>query len=78
MKTLATNGKYKLVYFSQAINRYAVYMDVNASESGELMFKQMVCWSPVFSKKIKSYFTKDQVQEAIAKVQFMKDQAKKS
>lgn len=77
MKMLIENNGYQLFYFPQAVNRYAVYKNINASPSGELKFNQMICRSPIFSKKLKSYFTFSQIQDAVAKIHALKYCAKK-
>ena len=67
-KVLAKNGEYTLLYDSARVNRYIVYRTCPSSPSGDLKINQMVGQSSVFTAKLKSYFTPQQVQTAIAKV----------
>ena len=72
MKTLIKNGEYTLLYDPLKVNRYMVYKEVPMGMSEDLKMQQMVGQSSVFTKKLKSYFTKQQVDTAIAKVYAMK------
>ena len=72
MKTLAKNGEYTLIYDPKRVNRYMVYRTYPTSPSGDVKINQMVGQSSIFTKKLKSYFTQQQVQTAIAKVHAMK------
>lgn len=77
MKTLIKNSDYTLCYVPTAVNRFIVFKRVPMGVSGELSMQQQVAQSPIFSKKIKSYFTASQVQNAIAIVRGMQYAAKK-
>lgn len=77
MKALAKNGNYTLVHFPQAVNQYAVYLISPASPSGGLKLDTMVARSPVLSKKLKSFFTPAQIQDAVAKINAIKYASKK-
>ena len=68
MKTLAKNGEYTLIYDPRRVNRYMVYRTYPTSPSGDVKINQMVGQSSVFTKKLKSYFTQQQVRTVIAKV----------
>ena len=72
MKTLAKNGEYTLIYDPKRVNRYMVYRTYPTSPSGDVKINQMVGQSSVFTKTLKSYFTKQQIDIAIAKVHAMK------
>ena len=67
-KVLAKNREYTLLYDSVRVNRYMVYRTCPSSPSEDLKINQMVGQSSVFTAKLKSYFTPQQVQTAIAKV----------
>lgn len=71
-KVLAKNGEYTLLYDSVRVNRYIVYRTCPSSPSRDLKINQMVGQSSVFTAKLKSYFTPQQVQTAIAKVHAIK------
>lgn len=77
MKTLAKNGNYTLVHFPQAVNQYAVYLTSPALPSGDLKLDTMVARSSVLSKKLKSFFTSVQIQDAVAKIHAIKYASKK-
>ena len=77
MKTLIKNSDYTLCYVPTAVNRFIVFKQVPIGISGELSMQQQVARSPIFSKKLKSYFTFPQVQNAIAIVRGMQYAAKK-
>ncbi len=77
MKTLVENGDVKLCYDASAVMRFKVFKKVPMGISGELAFSQMIAQSSVFSKKLKSWFTKSQIQTASAKVHALKYVAKK-
>ena len=72
MKVLAKNGSYTLCYDPVRVNRYMVYCTYPTSPSGDIKLNQMICQSSAFTPKIKSYFTLQQVNTAIAKVHAMK------
>ena len=72
MKTLAKNGEYTLIYDPKRVNRYMVYRTYPTSPSGDVKINQMVGQSSVFTKKLKSYFTGQQIDTAIAKVYAIK------
>ena len=72
MKTLIKNGDYILFYDPLKVNRYMVYKEVPMGMSKDLKMQHMVGQSSIFTKKLKSYFTKQQVGTAIAKVHVMK------
>lgn len=65
MKTLAKNGEYTLVYIPNQVNCYRVY---RTYPSGDMNISKIVDMSSVFTKKLKSYFTQQQVRTVIAKV----------
>ena len=66
MKFLIKNNDYELFYKPEAVNRYVVYHTSSMSPSDDLKLKTSIAQSPNFTKKIKSYFTKAQVDSAIA------------
>jgi hypothetical protein len=66
MKLLVKNNDYELFYKPETINRYIVYHTSSMSPSNDLTLKTAIAQSPNFTKKIKSYFTKTQVDSAIA------------
>lgn len=68
MKLLAKNGDYCLYYAPDKVNRYAVYHIYSSSPSEDLKIIHMVAQSSIFSKRLKSYFTLQQVNTALAKV----------
>ena len=72
MKVLVENQGYKLCYTPDKLNRWIVYKSAPMGMSNDLKFEQMVAHSSVFTKKLKSYFTPQQCQTAIAKVHAMK------
>ena len=72
MKTLAKNGEYTLIYDPKRVNRYMVYRTYPTSPSGDVKINQMVGQSSVFTKTLKSYFSRQQIDIAIAKVHAMK------
>lgn len=72
MKTLAVNNDYKLLYDPSRVNCYMVYKEVPMGMSRDLKMQQMVAQSSIFTKKLKSYFTRQQVDTAIAKVHAMR------
>ena len=69
MRILAKNGDYTLAYYPERVNRYVVYKDVLM---GKMKFWQTIIQSSNFTQKIKSYFTNQQINTAIAKVHAMK------
>lgn len=77
MKTLIENGDVKLCYDPNAVKRFKVFKKVPMGISEELAFSQMLAQSSVFSKKLKSWFTKSQIQTVSAKVHALKYVAKK-
>lgn len=61
MKLIAARDSYQLFYDPSTVNRYKLYQQQST-------FKQMICQAQNFTQKIKSYFTKSQVDSAVAKV----------
>lgn len=74
MKCLVENPSNgcRLCYAPERVNRYMVYKKVPTSQSGDIKLDTMIAQSSSFTPKIKSYFTNQQVQTAIAKVRAMK------
>ena len=68
MKLLAKNNDYELFYKPDVVNRYVVYHTSSMSPSDDLKLKTTIAQSLNFTKKIKSYFTKSQIDSAKAKV----------
>lgn len=62
----------RLYYAPECVNRYMVLRKFSVSPSGDIKLDGMVAKSSSFTPKLKSYFTKQQVQTAIAKVHAMK------
>lgn len=77
MKLLVENGDVKLCYDASAVNRFKVFKMVPIGMSGDCSFSQMIALSSVFSKTLKSYFTKSQVKTALAKVHALKYTSRK-
>ena len=65
MKTLVKNGEYTLVYLPNQVNCYRVY---HTYSSGGMNISKIVDMSSVFTTRLKSYFTQQQVRTVIAKV----------
>lgn len=72
MKILAENDNYRLCYFPDMVNCYHVYRIGSVSPSGEVTLPAMVAHAFIFTKKIKSYFTPEQINQARANVAAMK------
>ena len=68
MKVIAENGAYTLAYKPEAANRYVVYKTTSTSPSGDLKLHTEVAHASIMTKKIKSYFTKQQMLTARANV----------
>ena len=66
MKLLTKNNDYSLFYDPKAVNRYVVYQTTSASPSGDLKLHTAKAQSSILSKKIKGYFTKSQIDSAMA------------
>ena len=65
MKTLAKNGEYTLVYLPKQVNCYRVYRTYPSEGTN---ISKIVDMSSVFTMRLKSYFTQQQVRVAIAKI----------
>ena len=72
MKIIAENNGFKLCFCSDKVNRYAVYKTCGMSPSSDMHYDVMFAQSPIMTPKIKSFFTKQQIQTAKAKVHGMK------
>ena len=72
MKTLIKNSDYTLCYVPTAVNRFIVFKRIPMGVSGELSMQQQIARSSIFSKKLKSYFTQQQIDTVVAKVHAMK------
>ena len=77
MRLLVENGDVKLCYDASAVNRFKVFKMVPMGMSGDCSFSQMIALSSVFSKTLKSYFTKSQVRTALARVHALKYTSRK-
>ena len=74
MKCLVENpsNSCRLLYAPERVNRYIVYKKVPMNPSGDITLDTMVVQSSSFTPKIKSFFTNQQVQTAVAKIHAMK------
>ena len=68
MKILVENNGYKLAYTPDKVNRFHVYKNCKVSPSGELSYELEVARGQILTTKIKSYFTKFQIDSAKAKI----------
>lgn len=71
-KPLVENENYILWYRPEMVNRFIVYTKASAA-----YFVQAVAQSPNFTKKLKSYFTPQQVNTALAKIHAIKHVSKR-
>ena len=72
MKIIAENNGFRLCFCPDKVNRYAVYKTCSMSPSSDLHYDMMFVQSPIMTSKIKSFFTKQQIQTAKAKVHGIK------
>lgn len=75
LKLLVESNDAKLCYDATAVNKLKVFKkgcSLLVGSSGELASSEMLAQSRVFSKKLKSWFTRSQVETALAKLHALK------
>lgn len=72
MKVIAENNEYKLCYMPNMATMYHVYKSCKTSPSGDIGYELEVARGNVLTTKIKSYFTRAQIDSAKAKMHGMR------
>ena len=72
MKVIAENNGYKLCYMPNMATMYHVYKSCKTSPSGDIGYELEVARGNVLTTKIKSYFTRAQIDSAKAKIRGMR------